>query len=139
MGDPGQQPRGYQPLPVVTNEADLLKLALQWAAEKGDPDPELIQHTRGTREAVTKTTGSWVRSDDPSYIIAMRGKFKYRLARRPFVPGRSHDDEDDFVACSVQVLVVNVETGRTTDSGGGDQYPDLASVGSVVTDHPSTS
>ena len=37
---------------------------------------------------------------------------------------------------SVQVLVVDIATGNVTDSGGGNDYPDLPSVGPVVTDYP---
>jgi hypothetical protein len=36
----------------------------------------------------------------------------------------------------VSVLVVDIETGQVTDSGSSNEYPDLASVGPVVTDYP---
>jgi hypothetical protein len=39
---------------------------------------------------------------------------------------------------SVLVRVVDVATGCVTDSGSSDAYPDLASVGSVITDYRST-
>jgi hypothetical protein len=35
----------------------------------------------------------------------------------------------------VQVLVVELASGRVTDSGGDHRYPDLASVGPVITDY----
>jgi hypothetical protein len=135
MGDEAQHPVGYGPLPLVRSESDILKLALEAAARKGDPDPELIQHTTGTRETATKTTGSWVRSDEPSYLIALRGAF---TAPRPHPPGHrvvSLDHSGDLMSFPVMVLVVDVETGRVTDSGSSHQYPDLASVGPVITDH----
>jgi hypothetical protein len=56
----------------------------------------------------------------------------------PAAPRKSadrYDAEDEFVSYSVQVLVVDIETGQVTDSGGGHDYPDLASVGPVVTDY----
>ena len=113
----------------------MLRLALAVAARNGDPEPALIQHTIGTREAATKTTGSWVESDEPSYLIAMRGNFTARRPRRPYVADRhSRDPPPETITYSVQVLVVSVATGHITDSGGGDEYPDLASVGPVVTD-----
>jgi hypothetical protein len=128
--------RGHAPLPVVRSEGEILGLALEVSKRHGDPDPELIQHTSGTREAVTKTTGSWVRSDDPSYLIAMRGRF---TARRPRPPGyfRDHPDapRDELMSYPVQVLVVEIRSGRITDSGSSSNYPDLASVGPVVTDY----
>ena len=43
---------------VVADERDIPRLALQEARRCGDPDPALAQHTIGTREAATKTTGS---------------------------------------------------------------------------------
>ena len=120
---------------IVREEADLLQLALAVAARKGDPEPTLIQHTIGTREAATKTTGSWVESDDASYLIAMRGNFTAQSPRRPFVPGgQPPDAAAETISYSVQVLVVSIATGCITDSGGGNEYPDLGSVGPVVTD-----
>jgi hypothetical protein len=127
---------GPGPFPVVRSESDILELALHAAARAGDPSPDLIQHTTGTREAATKTTGSWVHGDEPSYLVAMRGKFS---ARRPSRPREQHGGADRLadrvVAFSAKVLVVSIETGRVTDSGSSNQYPDLASVGPVVTDH----
>jgi hypothetical protein len=122
------------PLPVVRNEGDILRLALEIAARKGDPNPELIEHTTGTREAATKTTGSWVRSDELSYLIAMRGDFS---APRPTPPTiRPTAAQDRVMAYPVQVLVVEVASGRVTDSGSSSAYPELSSVGPVVIDYP---
>jgi hypothetical protein len=136
-----QRPRAESLFPVIRNEEDVLRLALAVAVQKGDPEPELVQHTVGSREAATKTTGSWVRSDEPCYLIAMRGKFTAPAARRPCVPGgRLHDDAGpETVSYSVQVLVVSIETGQITDSGGGNEYPDLGSVGPVLTHRQSSS
>ena len=99
-----------------------------------------MQHTTGTREAVTRTTGSIVFDDQPSYLIAVRGTFMVR-ARGPWVPPelRRHPSAGDDVSYSVQVLVVDIAFGRITDSGNSDHYPDLASVGPVVTDYQSSS
>jgi hypothetical protein len=35
----------------------------------------------------------------------------------------------------VKVLVVEIESGRITDSGAGPIYPEMRSVGPVVTDY----
>ncbi len=129
-------PSSRGPLPIVRSEADILPLALQAAARKGDPSPQLVQHTTGTREAATKTTGSWVRSDQLSYLIAIRGRFTARRGRGPSIPPEvRHDDSSEYMSWTVQVLVIDIETGRVTDSGGSNDYPDLASVGPVVTDY----
>lgn len=127
------QGRGFLLLPLVKSEEDLLPLALTVAALYGDRDPELVQHVSGTREALTKTTGSWVHSDEPSWMIAMRGQFTGPAPSLP-VPGDDHG-RDEMTTWSVQVLVVSINSGRVMDSGGGRKYPDLASVGEVVTDY----
>lgn len=124
---------GRGPLPLVKAEADLLPLALDAAARAGDPNPELIQHVTGTREEVTKTTGSWVYSDEPSYLVAIRGAF---TRRRPFPPDSTWDHRRNEVeSYSVKVLVVEIESGQITDSSGGPTYPDLSGFDAVVTDH----
>jgi hypothetical protein len=136
MEDVRRRVVGMGPLPVVRNEGDILRLALEVAARNGDPNPELIEHTTGTREAATRTTGSWVCSDEPSYLIAMRGDFS---APRPTPPTISPTDvEHRVMAYPVQVLVVAVASGRVTDSGSSSDYPDLGSVGAVVVDYPAS-
>jgi hypothetical protein len=126
-------PPAHKPLPLVRAEADLLPLALEVAARAGEPDPELIQHVCGSREEVTKTTGSWVHSDEPSYLIAIRGNF---TARRPVSPTTERQGRQaESRSYSVQVLVFDVKTGRITDSGGSGEYPGLSAVGPVVTDY----
>jgi hypothetical protein len=133
MGDVRRRVVGMGPLPVVRNERDILRLALEVAARHGDPNPELIEHTTGTRESATKTTGSWVHSDEPSYLIAMRGDFS---APRPTPPIPPTDAQDRVMAYPIQVLVVEIASGRVTDSGSSPDYPDLSSVGPAVIDHP---
>jgi len=133
MEDEPQPPPVPGPLPLVRNERDILRLALEVAARCGDPNPELIEHITGTREAVTKTTGSWVYGDEPSYLIAMRGRFSARRRRPPIV--KLPEAGNQFVSYPGQVLVVEIESGRVTDSGSSPDYPDLASVGPVVIDY----
>lgn len=134
MQDPLPPRRALEPFPLVKREADVLVLALAVAARSGDPDPELVQHTIGSRESATKTTGSWVASEEPSYLIAIRGRFE--APRAPGPPRlRRPGWEQDTVSFSVQVLVVELKSGRITDSGGDRQLPDLASVGPVITDY----
>ena len=103
---------------VIRDEHDILAFGLEAARSFGDTGPELIQHTTGTREAVTKASGSSVHSDEPSYLIAIRGDFAALSMR-----------------FSVLLCVVNISTGRVTDSAESNDYPDLASVGPVVTDY----
>lgn len=129
----GDLPRDRGALPLVRTEADILPLALEAAARCGDPNPELVQHITGTREEVTKTTGSWVASDEPSYLIAIRGDFTRRV-RRPPSP-RCDRTGDETESYSVMVLVVEIKSGTITDSGGGPTYPEMVGVGQVVTDY----
>ena len=65
MEDKRSPPPGLGPLPLVRNPRDILRLALEVAARCGDPNPEMIEHMMGTREAVTTTTASLVFGDEP--------------------------------------------------------------------------
>lgn len=121
------------PAVSAIDESELLARALRVAARLGDPDPELIQHARGSRFEVTRTTGSIVFSDAPSYIIVMKGDFRARRATRP---RHRYPDDKQFVSYPFQTLVIDIETGQTTGSGSSHQAPDLTSLGEVVTDHP---
>jgi hypothetical protein len=120
----------HQPALRAFSEDMLVQLARQVAARNGDPDPELIQHASGTREAVTRTTGSIVISDAPSYIIAMKGHFR---TPRPRPPGGAPAPEDAYLSYPVHVLIVDSTTGAVTDSGSSQVYPDLSPLGPVVT------
>jgi hypothetical protein len=124
---------------VIESESDILPFALDAARRYGERDAELIQHTTGTREAATKATGSWVHGDELSYLIAIRGRFS---APRP-TPQRAAlpkpgDRQTGAMKFSVLVRVVDVATGHVTDSGSSNDYPDLATVGPVITDYHST-
>jgi hypothetical protein len=123
---------------IIQDESDILPFALDAARRFGDPEPELIEHTIGTREAATKTTGSWVHGDELSYLIAIRGRFSAPRPMPPRAPWPPRSGrEPETMTFSVLVRVVDVTTGRVTDSGGSNNYPDLASVGPVITDHRS--
>jgi hypothetical protein len=61
----------------------------------------------------------------------MKGSFRRRRSR----PGARPTDEH-FVSYPFQTVVIDIETGKITDSGSSNQAPDLTSLGEVVTDHP---
>lgn len=122
---------------VIESERDILPFALDAARHYGDRSPELIQHTTGTREAATKTTGSWVQGDGLSYLIAIRGRFAAPRPTPQRAPLPKPGDRHAETMFSVLVRVVDVATGCVTDSGGSNDYPDLASVGRVITDYRS--
>ncbi len=128
-----QRNRAPEPLVRVRDESMIVQLARQVATRHGDPYPELIQHAVGSREEVTRTTGSIVFSDEPSYIIVIKGKFR---ARRPSGPRPASPRKPAFVSYPFQVLVVNMATGLVTDSGSTHACPDLTPLGPVITDHP---
>ena len=44
-------------------------------------------------------------------------------------------ERDETESYSVIVLVVEIKSGTITDSGSGPRYPDVSSVGPVVTDY----
>jgi hypothetical protein len=129
--DLGAAPPAAAPIVSAIDESELLALAREVAARSGDPNPELIQHARGGRFDVTRTTGSTVFSDAPSYIVVMKGSFR----RRRSGPGARPTDEQS-VSYSVRIVVIDIETGKITDSGSSNRAPGLTSLGEVVTDHP---
>jgi hypothetical protein len=54
------EPRGHTgPPPIGRSEDEILRLAFEAAARDGGASLQLVEHTAGTREAATKTTGSW--------------------------------------------------------------------------------
>jgi hypothetical protein len=74
--------------------------------------------------------GAVVPGDRRSWLIAIAGRF---TVPRPTYPG---DPRAGGEWChSVITLVVDAETGAPTDGGGGDEYPDLAAAGPVITDY----
>jgi hypothetical protein len=125
-----ETPSPAAPLIGAQDETNMLAHALEVAARDGDPNPELIQHARGSRFVVTRTTGSTVFSDAPSYIFVMKGDFNPHHSRPQSAPGRP---ERHY---RFRTLVFDVRTGKITDTGGSNEAPDLTSLGEVITDHP---
>jgi RimJ/RimL family protein N-acetyltransferase len=72
-----------------------------------------------------------VPGEERSYLIAIEGHF---VGVRP-APPRLRRDPPETMSWSVQMLVVDAVTGRVTDFGGSNDYPDLAAMGEVVTDY----
>jgi hypothetical protein len=119
----------------ITTENDILEIALGLAADRGDPRPTLIQHTRCSRAAANRiSSGAVVPGDRESYLIAIQGRFTVH-PRRPPTPALARPLGTQTYA--VMVLIVDVATGAPTDSGFSNEYPDLAAVRAVVTDHDS--
>jgi hypothetical protein len=70
-------------------------------------------------------------SDAPSYIIVIEGNFRARR-RRP--PDHPYAEDEQWVSYPFQTLVIDMDSGRITDSGSSHHRPDLASLGDIVTD-----
>ncbi len=116
------------------SEAALLALALRAARRSGDYTPRLIQHAVGSRELANRVmTGGAHRvpGEDRSYLIAIEGSFVHRRS----APRRLRSDPPETMSWSVQMLVVDAATGQVTDSGGSDDFPDLAAMGEIFTDY----
>jgi hypothetical protein len=129
--DPGEAPPAPAPVVGGIDESALLPLARKVAAQSGDPNPELIQHARGSRFELTQTTGSVVFSDAPSYIVVMKGNFHTRRTNR-----RARPTDAPLASYSFRTIVIEIETGKITDSGCSDHAPDLTALDAVITDHP---
>jgi hypothetical protein len=112
---------------------ELLQRAREIAARHGDPDPELIQHAYGTRYELTRTTGSMVFEDSPSCLLLMKGHFRAQRRRRhrPIGP----PIEEEWYSYAYQKVVINLDTGQITDSGGSHKPPDFSLLVEVVTDY----
>ena len=111
---------------------ELLRRAREIAARHGDPDPELIQHAYGTRYELTRTTGSMVFDDAPSCLLLIKGQFRApRHRRRPGPPV----EEDNWYSYAFHYAVINLDTGKITDSGQSQTPPDLSLLVEVVTDY----
>lgn len=113
---------------------ELLRRAREAAARHGDSDPELIQHAYGTRYELTRTTGSMVFEHSPSCLLLMKGHFRAQRRRRPNDP----PVEDEWYSYAYQKVVINLDTGQITDSGGSHTPPDFSLLVEVVTDYDAT-
>lgn len=109
------------------SEIRLLQISERAAAAAGDPAPTLIQHSQGTRRhAVAVASGDRVPGTAWSYLIAERGSFVLKGASVP--PGSSTPRG------RVLTLVVDADTGASSDLGVSDHYPDLVALSPVSTD-----
>src|SRR6202035_1838820 len=102
-------------------------IAERAAARAGDPHPSLIQHAEGTRhEANLVDSGDVVPGCRWSYLIAEPGHFVLRSAHIP--------SGAPLPKGTVLTLVIDAATGRSTDGGLSNHYPDLDRLGPVTTD-----
>jgi hypothetical protein len=118
----------YRPGPRPSlGEPQILSMAEDAARRSGDPKPTLIQHVIGTRfDAVRISSGDVVFEWNWSYLIAIRGRFTATYASYP--AGAKPPTG------TVMTLVVDARTGHVTDSGVGNRYPALATLGPITTD-----
>ena len=117
----------------ILSESEIAAVALELAADRGDPHPRLIQHVTCTRaEANRVGAGAGVPGERASWLIAIQGRF-VTPARRPEARRRGGDGAGREY--TVITLVIDAETGAPTDSGSGNEYPDLAAAGPVITDY----
>lgn len=121
----------------ITSESEIGDVALELAADRGDPSPHRVQHVTCTRSNANRVMcGDVVPGERRSWLIAIEGSFVTRRPRRPFVRGSARDHVTEERKYSVITLVVDAETGAPTDSGSSNDFPDLAAAGPVITDYP---
>jgi hypothetical protein len=118
--------------------ADVGATLPQLVEQRKTNDGLVMTPSRGTQVCGhADETPSWAHSDKPSYLIAIRGSFS---ARRPLPMTALHEGvEASIDQFSVLTLVVERESGKVVDSGCSNQYPDLSSVGPVITDRQASS
>ena len=90
-----------------------MALARRVAARSGDPNPELIQHARGSRFDVNADDGIEGVQRRPVLHRRDEGQIPSGRTARP---GARPTDEQ-FVSYPFQIVVIDVETGKITDSG----------------------
>lgn len=115
------------PLPI-RSEQDILPFALDTARRFGDPNPTLIQHVPTTLEGAGAVFGSRGHDEAPAYLVAIKGQFSV------VKPTRGASAHRTIITKPVLFHVVDATTGQVVISGSRDSYPDLASVGPLVTD-----
>lgn len=64
----------------------------------------------------------------PAYIVAIKGQFLI------IKPTRGATESRTIITRSVLLRVINAAAGEVINSGAQDTYPDLTSVGRLVTD-----
>jgi hypothetical protein len=104
----------------------LTALAKSSAASDGDPGVTLANAVVTTRQdAVHVMSGDAVNTNDPVYLLQIKGHF---TAYNASVPSGAALPTGMYLT-----LVVNVSDGQVDDWGVGNHSSDLASLGSVVT------
>ncbi len=113
------------PAPRVS-ESQLLEIALKMAADADERNPTLIQYSQGDRVlANLVASGAKIFEHRTIYLIAIRGQFIYRMAKRP--AGQPPPEG------TVMTLIVDADTGRILDVGIHTRYPRLEELGPVMT------
>ncbi len=114
------------------SDSRLRAIALTAAKADGDAHPTLIQDAEGSRRIANLVAGgqpgnAW----NASYLLAERGTFATPTISTP--PGIPMGPGPVRITRHVITLVVDARTGKVTDSGLSDRYPNLARLGRVTT------
>lgn len=115
----------WHPAAALTS---LTALAKSSAAADGDPSVTSANAVLTTRQdAVRVMSGDAVNTNDPVYLLQIKGHF---TAVDASVPSGAALPKGSYL-----VLVVNVSNGLVDDWGVGNHVADLSSLGPVVTLH----
>lgn len=113
----GGQPDAYTKLPALLRKVADTNL---------DPGVQVAQIVRTTRQTANRVAmGGSVDTDQPVFLVVMRGSFVATKARVPY-------DEPDPTG-SVIALVVDAASGKIWDFGLGNKMPALETLGAVQT------
>ena len=116
------------------SDSRLRAIALTAAKADGDAHPTVIQYAEGSRRmANLVASDEVVNATNRSYLIAERGNFGTPTISSP--PGIPMGPGPVRIIRHVITLVVDARTGKVTDSGLSDRYPDLTRLGRVTTLH----
>lgn len=73
--------------------------------------------------------------DSPSCLLLMKGHFRAQRQRRRQPRPIGPPIEEEWYSYACQHIVINLDTGQITDSGGSQTPPDFSLLIEVVTDY----
>ncbi|GIH15838.1 hypothetical protein [Rugosimonospora africana] len=119
--DPGPS---FTPFTAAAAPTALTTIVSQLSASNGVATPRSVSYVLTTRQAAAKLTSqAVVDSDQPVYLVSLRGAFSAKAAKTPRGAAKPTGE--------VMTVAIDPATGRITDWGIESAAPGLATLGAV--------